>query len=143
MKIGEFDPTDRKYWGPEEPGFSVTRNRKIIEDSIKKYDKERDRKMKVFTDKLGERVDAVSTYLTSTGGLAKSRTVERYFGKTYLAHLRGEDLRNQLIKQRLMTVKTPTEAFGVKASQQELKKELIGKKGINIQKKKRKHGKVK
>ena len=142
MKIGEFDPLDRKYWGPVDPDFSVARNRKIIEDSIKKYDKERDRKMKVFTDKLGERVEAVSTYLTGTGGVSKSRTVERYFGKTYLAHLRGEDLRNQLIKQRLMTIKTPTEAFKVKASQQELKKELIEEKGINIQKK-RKHGKVK
>jgi len=104
VKIGEFDPLDKKYWGPPEPGFSATRNKQVIEDSIKKYEKQRARKMKEFTENLRERTDAAASYLKGMGGVDRSRSVEKYFGKRELAHLRAEDIRNQLIKQRMMTI---------------------------------------
>jgi len=101
MKIGEFNPMDRKYWGPPEPGFSVKRNRQVIENSIKKYERKRKRQMADFTNKLRERTDAAATFLKSKFVSSDPKKLERYFGKTYLAYLRGEDIRNQVIRQRM------------------------------------------
>lgn len=132
MKIGEFDPSDRKFWPSKpEPGFSVERNKRIIEESIKKYDRQVARKMNEFTNRLQERTDAVATYLTGDGGAQRSRSVEKYFGKTNLAYLRGEDIKSKLVQQRSMTLKTPLAEFNKKVEQKEIAKKILSGKGVS------------
>lgn len=110
MVIGQFDPLDKKFLPKtQEPGFSVAKNRWIINNTIKKYEKNRQKKMAEFTDKLKERTDAAATYLGGMMGAARSRSVESYFGKTYLAHLRGQDIQNMLVRQQEMLIKSKEE----------------------------------
>ena len=105
MRIGDFNPLDRKFWSKTpEPGFSVERNRMIIDNTIKKYERTRAKKMAEFTDKLRERTNAAAYYLSSRHGAQRSRSVEDYFGKTYLAHLRGQDIQNMLVRQQEMMI---------------------------------------
>ena len=97
---------DRKFWSKTaEPGFSVAKNRWIINNTIKKYEKNRQKKMAEFTDALRERTDAAATYLMGGQGAQRSRSVEQYFSKQELAHLRGQDLQNMLVRQQEMLIK--------------------------------------
>jgi len=116
MKVGEINPLDRKFWPKEpEPGFSPERNRLTIDKSIEKYEAMRKKKMDLFTDSLKERTDALASYLAGSEGVQKGRSLERYFGKRYLAHLRGEDITDEL-RERLKFVGIPTapKLFGSK-----------------------------
>lgn len=126
MKIGDFDPMDRKFWSKTaEPGFSVAKNRWIINNTIKKYEKNRSRKMAEFTDALRERTDAVATYLCGINGAQRSRSIESYFGKAYLAYLRGQDIQNILIRQQEMLIKSKEERYKQKQMQKELLKVVM------------------
>lgn len=73
-------------------GFSPERNKKVVEDTIKKYELEREQAQKVYSDQLGERSHAVSSYLMHLQRGNKSTSVEKYFSKAYLAHLRGKKI---------------------------------------------------
>lgn len=88
---------DYKKWFKEggDIGFSPKRNKTIIENSIKKYEKTRFDKAMAYIGQIRERASAVESYLTyvNKGG---SNTVEKYFGKKEMARLRGEDIANQL-----------------------------------------------
>jgi hypothetical protein len=93
--------SDWKYIPKDpEPGFSPERNKRIIEDTIQKYEKTRARKLKEFQDNLAERSDAVATYLTSRYMGSSPTAMERYFGRRNLAYLRGDQIREKL--QRLV-----------------------------------------
>jgi len=105
MKIGDINPMDRRFWPKDpEPGFSPERNKKVIADSIKKYEKMRAKKLKEFDRGLAERADAVASFLTRHGrfsmtpskGPLFANTLERYFGKRYLAKLRGQEIVDKL-----------------------------------------------
>ena len=121
MKIGDFDPMDRKFWSKTaEPGFSVAKNRWIINNTIKKYEKNRQKKMAEFTDALRERTDAAATYLMGDQGAQRSRSVEQYFSKQELAHLRGQDIQNMLARQQEMLIKSQEERHKQKQVQKKL-----------------------
>ena len=122
MRIGDFNPLDRKFWSKTaEPGFSVAKNRWIINNTIKKYEKNRQKKMAEFTDALIERTDAAATYLCGMQGVARSRPIEQYFGKQELAHLRGQDIQNMLARQQEMLIKSKEERHKQKQVQKKLK----------------------
>ena len=79
MRIGDFDPLDRKFWSKTaEPGFSVAKNRWIINNTIKKYEKNRQKKMAEFENALRERTDAAATYLCGMQGANRNRSIESY-----------------------------------------------------------------
>jgi hypothetical protein len=81
-----------------EPGFSPEHNKFVIENSIKKYRANRRRKAKEYVEAIQERSDAVATYIKSR--IAEGNTpVEKYFGKTMMAYLRGEKIMN-VLKQK-------------------------------------------
>lgn len=83
---------DQKFFKPEgDPGFSPARNKHIIDETIKDYELNRNRKMRDYEKALKERTDAVACYLTSPHG-AGSKPVEKYFGRKWLIKLRGEQL---------------------------------------------------
>ena len=89
-----------------EAGFSPERNKYVIEKSIKEYEAMRKRRMKDYQDNLGERTDAVATFLTSKfAQYSAFPNIEKYFGRQYLAHLRGEQIAQQLKRQMLMNKK--------------------------------------
>jgi hypothetical protein len=101
MKIGNINTMDRKFWqNTIEPGFSPERNKRIIEESIVKYEKNREKKLQEFRDKFGERAEAVASFWKSNKGAAyKSATdsnITKYFGKQYLAHLQGKRIVERL-----------------------------------------------
>lgn len=76
-----------------EPEFSPARNKFIIENTIKKYEALRRKKRRMYVDSVRERADAVATYLKSR--VAEGNTpVEKYFGKRWMAHLRGQQILN-------------------------------------------------
>jgi len=123
MQIGDFDPLDRKFWPDKpEPGFSVSKNRWIINNTIKKYEKNRAKKMSEFTDALRERTDAAATYLCGMGGASRSRSIEAYFSKQELAHLRGQNIQNMLARQQEMLIKSEEERHKQKVFHKKLEK---------------------
>jgi len=128
MKIGEMNPLDKKFWPKEpEPGFSPERNRQVVDKSIEKYEAMRKKKMALFTENLKERTDALASYLAGGSGLQRNRSLEQYFGKRYLAHLRGEDITDELRERlRFVGIPTPPKLFDSKGK-------MLGK---SVQKKK-------
>lgn len=78
-----------------EAGFSPEHNKFVIENTIKKYNQKRKQQQQKYRENLGERSDAVATYLKHlTQG--KDTPVEKYFSKKTLAYLRGEEITQKL-----------------------------------------------
>jgi hypothetical protein len=101
---------DFKIWfKPEgDPGFSPAWNKKIVEDSIKEYDIRRELMQKQFENTLAERTDAVS-YLLRAIDLGKDTNALKYFGKSELARLRGEQIAGE-VKSRFEDMKRRRDA---------------------------------
>lgn len=86
----------KKFYKPSgDVGFSPARNRKIVEDTIATYEKERERRQKLFGEQMDERSDAVSYFLKAIDR-GKTTTALKYFGKRELARLRGEEILGEL-----------------------------------------------
>jgi hypothetical protein len=86
---------ERFYVAEGDPDFSPARNKAIIEGTIKKYEAYRRKKDKEYVDSIRERADAVATYLKHVD--QKSDTpVEKYFSKSELAYLRGQQIVERL-----------------------------------------------
>ena len=133
MKIGDFNPLDRKFLPKEpDPEFSVRKNKFVVENTIKKYEANRKKKMAEFEDKLGERTHAAASYLAGGGGAERSRSVDKYFGKTGLAHLRGEDIANQLKQQQDMLITDKKSKYIQKQYHKKLAQDVILGKGKKI-----------
>lgn len=77
-----------------DPGFSPERNKAIIEGTIKKYEKVRAQKMKKWREGVAERSDALAQYFTSPKFL--STPFGKYFGKKWMAYLRGEKILDEV-----------------------------------------------
>lgn len=83
---------DFRKWYVEDPrDFSPERNKKVIEDSIRKSEMMRARKHKDYVEQVRERADAVATFLKSVA-MGKEPNIERYFGRKELARLRGQQI---------------------------------------------------
>jgi hypothetical protein len=78
-----------------EQGFSPERNRATIEASIAKYEANRLKKQTTYVEEIRYRADAVATYLKSRWAEG-STPIEKYFGKSELAKLRGERIMNTI-----------------------------------------------
>ena len=94
-KVTENQKRDHALFFVEkgDPGFSPAYNKFVIEESIKKYEANRKRKMKEFVDDVGERSDAVASFLVSKHAqYSVNPSLEKYFGRSYLAYLRGEEI---------------------------------------------------
>lgn len=104
---------DRSDWGnvpvDPDPDFNFERNQKIIDESLKKARLYKDESLKNWRRGVQERVHATVRYIDALQS-DKTRSAENYFGKKYLAHLRGKE-----IKQRIMnaTKKTQSEEKGL------------------------------
>jgi len=83
-----------------EAGFSPEYNKMVIERTIRKSELLRQRRAKLYEESVRERADAVATYIKSSAAETQ-KPVEAYFGKKWMAYLRGEKIVQQL-KQRSM-----------------------------------------
>lgn len=85
MKIIKED-YERFYVEKPDPHFNPDHNKKVIEQSIKKKDKQVKESRKKFTEGIGERVDMAASYMVSD----KSKSIDKYLGKKIMARLAGE-----------------------------------------------------
>lgn len=96
-KLTKEEKEDYKKYFIErgDPGFSPARNKATLERTIAKMDKLRAQKRKEYEEGVRERADAVATYLRSR--IAQGSTpVEKYFGKRWMAYLRGQRIKKVL-----------------------------------------------
>jgi len=81
-------------------GFSPERNKAVIASSIKKYNDHKKKQVKKYHEALDERVHAVATYLKSRFTESTNPNIfEKYFGRQYLAYLRGQKIKKILQKK--------------------------------------------
>lgn len=77
-----------------EPGFSPSRNKSIIEESIRKADENRVKVEKAWTAKFRERANMLTDYIFSPK--STSMEMEKYFGPRWMGFLRGQEIMGEL-----------------------------------------------
>ena len=87
----------RFYKDTDEKGFSPTKNKYIIEKTIRDYEAKRAQNMKSKVELYAERADAVISYLKHLEQGKGESNLMRYFGKRELARLRGDEIREKLM----------------------------------------------
>ena len=112
-----ISPQDLKYVKVDpSPDFDPVHNMAVIEKTIKDNDllvRERNRE---FDDKAKERINATATYLRSLNQGGKTTNHEKFFGKKYMAYLRGKEVMEN-IKQQMMLQGRNGAAFVIKPSE--------------------------
>lgn len=79
-----------------DPGFDPEHNRRVIAE-VDAWNDEMDRQReRDHKSKLAERTTAVAQYFKNVSQGKGVPTVEQYFGRKYLAYLRGEEIVRQL-----------------------------------------------
>ncbi len=108
---GEISKADFKFVPKDpSPGFSVEHNRRVIEQSIKKNEALMRAKRKIFEEGLEERTDAGTHFLMA---LARGKfnssdpktAAMKYFGRRELARLRGEEIKEEMMRKMRQTAK--------------------------------------
>lgn len=127
---------------PEKPDidFSPKRNRLVIERSIAKYEAMRAKKMKTFQEGIGERSEAVASFLQHVKQ-DRHNDVDRYFGPSMLAKLRGADIIDEL-RSKLNVITTPTPIYIEGGMVKNIKGSIVGKEVSNAKKKSKRQEKV-
>lgn len=88
----------QRFYKKDATGFSAERNKAIVEQTIKEYEAMRAKKAVVFDEHYAERSDAVVTYLKQIDrGNGSNGNLEKYFGRKWLAYLRGQEIRDKLM----------------------------------------------
>lgn len=85
---------EQKPYG--DPDFSEEHNRRVIAETNRwndEMDKKRDRE---YSEKTKERASAAAQYLKNISQGRGVADVNKYFGKRYLAYLRGEEIVKKL-----------------------------------------------
>jgi hypothetical protein len=87
-----MDTQDKKFYvDTPDVGFSPKRNKQVIENSIKKYEAMRALKQKQFQEGVGERAEAVASFIQHVNQNGHNN-LDRYFGPSMLAKLRGMEI---------------------------------------------------
>lgn len=98
MKTSDLHKSDYQFiLAKPDPDFNPDRNKYIIDQTIKKTQERMKKGYDSWRDKVGERVSAASTYLKYLNEHNSDMSAEKFFGKQYLAYLRGDDVRNMLM----------------------------------------------
>lgn len=108
---------DLKYVNVDpDPDFDAKRNESIIEATVKATDKLILQKRREAMEKVGERISAVGTYVQGISQGRTSTNRERFFGKKYLAYLRGYEIMEK-IKGELMLRGRDDKLFVIKPTE--------------------------
>lgn len=96
-----------RFFNRDPDGFSPERNKFIVESTIKKYDATRLKKVDDVVSHFEERADAVVSFIKSVDrGKGAQGNLEKYFGRKMLAYLRGQQIRDKLMKGMMVKNKT-------------------------------------
>ena len=97
-KIERIHPKDEKWMHvlPEDPNFDPERNKEIIEKTIRETEANMRLKEREHDEGIRERASATARYIQSLQQGRGNASVEKYFGRRYLARLRGEDIVKRL-----------------------------------------------
>ena len=115
-------PQDLKYVSVDpDPNFDPLHNMAVIEKTIK-YNEQLVRvRNKQAEEGAKERINATATFLRSISQGGKSTDRGKFFGKKYLAYLRGKEVMEQ-IKGKMMLQGRDGKAFVVKPSERAINK---------------------
>jgi hypothetical protein len=90
----QLPKVDRRDWQFVKPqaddNFDPERNKQVIENSIKKYEAMRRKKMQEHTDGVEERAQALAFYMKHKGKVGSESEMTKYFGKSYMSYLKGD-----------------------------------------------------
>ena len=115
-------PEDWKYmeqkpYGDE--GFSEEHNKRVIAEVDTYNDKMDKRRTREYKEKTKERTSAVAQYLRQLKDGSGIHSIDKYFGKRYLAYLRGREILDKL-KANPVLLKKIKEKMSRKGSLQPL-----------------------
>jgi hypothetical protein len=97
-KPEDLDKRDYKFIATKpDLDFNPLRNKMVIENSIKKYEAMRKKKLDQAREGIRERADALATWIKSIKGAQADNPVSKYFSRRMIAHLRGDDIRQKLL----------------------------------------------
>ena len=110
-------PQDIKYVSVDpDPDFDPLHNMAVIEKTIKDNEQLVRTRNKEAEEGAKERINATAIYLRSINQGGKTVDREKFFGKKYLAYLRGKEIMEQ-IKGQLMLQGRDGKAFVIKPSE--------------------------
>lgn len=96
----KIDPRDLKFVPVDpEPGFDPEHNRRVIEKTIRWTDAMAKRKEREVADGIGERTSAFAKYTSAVNQGKTGANVEKYFGKRFLAYLKGKYIIEEMKKR--------------------------------------------
>jgi hypothetical protein len=100
MRLDKVNPADYHMVPVDaDPDFDPKHNQEVIDYTIKKSEELQRKKQREFGDKVKERTEAMSTYFESLKMGNTTSDYKKYFGKDYLAYLKGYELIDKLKKQ--------------------------------------------
>jgi len=79
-----------------DPDFDPARNKRIIEETIKKSAAHRRKKNREFEAGVKERSEAIANYVESLKQGSRDMGIEKYFGRKHLAYLQGKDIMERI-----------------------------------------------
>lgn len=92
-----ISPQDLKYVQVDpDPNFDPEHNKRVIEKTIKDNEKLVKSRNNASLEGVRERNNAVAIYLRSLNQGGKATDHEKFFGKKYLAYLRGKEVMDQI-----------------------------------------------
>jgi len=74
-----------------DPDFNPQHNRRVIDEVIRESEMLGRQRKREFAEGMGERASALATFISSVNLGGKSEAAEKYFGKKFLKHLKGDD----------------------------------------------------
>lgn len=96
-------PQDLKYVSVDpSPNFDPAHNMEVIENSIKENEELVRERNRIAEEGVKERINATAIYLRSISQGGKSTDREKFFGKKYLAYLRGKEVMEQVREQMML-----------------------------------------
>ena len=95
---------DLKYVNVDpDPEFDPIHNMAVIEKTIKDNEKLVEKRNNESLERTKERTNALAIYLRSINQGGKTTDYQKFFGKKYLAYLRGKEIMEQLKGQLQLT----------------------------------------
>jgi hypothetical protein len=130
----KIDKRDYKFI-PEKPDidFSPERNRLVIDRSIKKYEAMMRKKHQQFMEGVGERSEAVASFLHHVKQ-GRHNNVDTYFGRSTLAKLRGLEIVDTL-RSKINMITTPSPVYIQGGMVKNIKGDIVGREVANAKKK--------
>ena len=86
-----------------DPEFDPIHNMAVIEKTIKDNEKLVEKRNNESLERTKERTNALAIYLRSINQGGKTTDYQKFFGKKYLAYLRGKEIMEQLKGQLQLT----------------------------------------